>query len=228
MRREAIGLGLGLALIVCLPGSASAHLFHFANVRVRETQIARDFRLIKELIEWPDKHFELARKVYRGEIRRRGAEEADPGFLLKSASQRAFPSPPLKELVQAMDARHGTANDVALELAFDGQDEEGIKARLRPLFVFEIEAVLDAMGAHLDIPRISDQLFGVLTDYIFTAFEIHLALRNRPVYLTLRDAVGHLQETLSPGANPPARDRRQRFERERSRILALLRIGLAA
>lgn len=107
---------------------------------------------------------------------------------------------PLKELVRVLNACPGTAHDAAIERTFDRKDEEGA-------------------------PRITEQLFGVLADHIFTAFEIHLAFRSRPVHLALRDAVEHLQKTLSPSDGARASIRRQRLDQERRRILALLQIG---
>jgi hypothetical protein len=141
------------------------------------------------------------RPHFNGAGRERRGVAGVQGRFYDFARQRVVGISPLKELVRVLDARHGTAHDAAIERTFDRKDEEGT-------------------------PRITEQLFGVLTDYIFTAFEIHLALLNRPVYLALRDAVGHLQEALSPSDDARA-IRRERFDRERRRILTLLRMGLA-
>lgn len=211
---------LVLFVVLLAPSAARAHLFHFAGLQMAETQVARDFRLIKELIEWKDKHFDVAREVYRGEVRRWAKSPAEPGFLLKARYQRAFPAPPLKVLAQQLDETYGTAIDPWIEGSFIARDEEGVKSGFRVLFYFQIREVLDALVRHGDRPAVARQLFSVLTDYLFTAFEIHLALTDRPNYLRVKDTLEHLREAA--GLTDAARRRPEEVWRLRIRLFSLL------
>ena len=64
--------GWGLALVVgvlgLLPSAAGAHLFH-KFYESPETQLTRDYRVLHLLLEQPEDHFDLARRVYDGETR---------------------------------------------------------------------------------------------------------------------------------------------------------------
>jgi hypothetical protein len=202
------------------PAATHAHLFHFAGLAMGETQVARDFRLLKELIEWKDKHFDLATKVYRGEIRRRPSNPAEPGFLLKARYQRAFQAPPLKALAVEIDRRYGTGVDSWIEARLAARDEEGVKAGFRTFFYVQIRGVLDGLIRHGDRREVARQLFGVLTDYLFTAFEVHLALNARPSYLRVKDTLEHLRAAAgladATAASP------NEIPRLRARLLSLL------
>jgi hypothetical protein len=214
------GLILAALAVLLTPVGADAHLFHFAGLALRETQVARDFRLIKELIEWKDKHFDFASKVYRGEIRPRPSNPAEPGFLLKARYQRTFPTPPLKVLAVEVDRQYGTAVDPWIEARLAARNEEGVKAGFRVLFYFQIRQLLDALAKHRDRPAVARQLFGVLTDYLFTAFEVHLALSDRPTYLRVKDTLEHLR--AAAGLTDPPTPRLNEIGRLRTKLLRLL------
>lgn len=214
------GFQLVIVAVLLAPVTAQAHLFHFAGLQMQETQMARDFRVVKELIEWKDKHFDVATEVYRGEVRRRVPNPTEPGFLLKARYQRTFPTPPLKNLAQQLDDRYGTAIDPWIEARLVARDEEGVKAGLRVLFYFHIREVLDALVSHEERPPVVRQLFGVLTDYLFTAFEVHLALTDRATHLRVKDTLQHLREAA--GLTDPPTPRPHEVRRLRTRLLSLL------
>lgn len=220
MRRSSLNfLAIAMAVLL-LPAAAQAHLFHFAGLQMTETQVARDFRLIKELIEWKDKRFDVAAQVYRGELRRRPTSPAEPGFLLKARYQRTFPTPPLKVFAQEIDESYETSIDRWIENRLAARDEEGVKAGFRVLFYFHIRGVLDALVRQEDRRPVVRQLFGVVTDYLFTAFEVHLALNDRPTYLHVKDTLEHLREAA--GLTDPPRLRPSEVRRLRARLLSLL------
>jgi hypothetical protein len=125
----------------------------------------------------------------------------------------------LKVLAQQLDQVHGTAIDPWIEARLTARDEEGVKSGFRVLFYFQIREVLDALVQHEDQPAVVRQLFGVLTDYLFTAFEIHLALTDRPAYLRVKDTLEHLREAagLTDAVLRPDEVRRLR-----TRLLGLL------
>jgi hypothetical protein len=83
-----------------------------------------------------------------------------------------------------------------------------------------IRELLDALVEHGNRLAVARQLFGVLTDYLFTAFEIHLALTDRPTYLRVTDTLEHLREAA--GLTEPPRPRPEEVRRLRARLLALL------
>lgn len=213
-------LQLALFTVFLTPTFAWAHLFHFAGLQMNETQVARDFRLVKELIEWKDKHFDMARQVYRGELRRHPRNPAEPGFLLKARYQRTFLTPPLKVLAQQLDDTYRTAIDPWIEARLTAEDEEGVKAGFRVLFYFHIREVSDALVQQGDRQAMARQLFSVLTDYLFTAFEIHLALTDPQTYLRVKDTLEHLREAA--GLTDRARPRPDEIRRLRTRLLGLL------
>jgi hypothetical protein len=208
-----------------LAGSAApgeAHLFHFANVRSRETQVARDFRLIKELTQWGTKDFGLAAAVYRGEVRPRERRPSEPGYLLKAEYQRRASSPPLRALIQAMDRRLGTSVNAEIETALARRDPLALEAALRKFFYAEIREILGGLERHLIEPQVADVLFGVLADYLFTSYEVFLALQHPNVYRQVKGALGHLRESL-PRAEPLKAAAPAEFERAHRRLERLLR-----
>lgn len=212
----------GLVLIAALltPALAWGHLFHFAGLQVTETQAARDFRLIKELIEWKDKHFDLAGRVYRGELRRRARNAGEPGFLLKARYQREPSSPPLKILARHLDERYGAAVDPWIEARLAAQDEDGVKAGCRVVFYFQIREMVNALVERGERPVVTRLLFGALTDSLFTAFEIHLALADRATYLRVKDTLDHLRDAA--GLGPSTARRPADVRRHARRLLTLL------
>lgn len=205
------------ALVLTSAGAADAHLFHFANVQSRETQVARDFRLIKELTQWRNKDFPLAAQVYRGELRPREQKPSEPGYLLKADYQRRPTSPPLKALVQAMDRRRGTSVDAEIEAALARRDEAGLEAAFRTFFYAQVQDLLEVLEQRLAEPQPAATLFAVLTDYLFTSYEVFLAL-NHP---RVQDALAHLRDAL-PRAAPPKPADPAGFARSRHRLESLL------
>jgi len=199
------------------PGEA--HLFHFANVQSRETQVARDFRLIKELTQWGTKDFALAAEVYRGELRLRERKPSEPGYLLKADYQLRPRTPALKLLVQAMDRRLGTSVDVEIEAALSRRNEAGLETAFRKFFYVQIEELFGALERHLAQAQVAATLFGVLADYLFTSYEVFLALNHPGVHRQVKDALEHLQqalprmEPLKPAAPPDFERSRRRLER---------------
>lgn len=209
------------ALVLTSAGAADAHLFHFANVQSRETQVARDFRLIKELTQWRNKDFPLAAQVYRGELRPREQKPSEPGYLLKADYQRRPTSPPLKALVQAMDRRRGTSVDAEIEAALARRDEVGLEAAFRTFFYAQVQDLLRVLEQRLAEPQPAATLFAVLTDYLFTSYEVFLALNHPRVHAQVQDALAHLRDAL-PRAAPPKPADPAGFARSRRRLESLL------
>lgn len=209
------------ALVLTSAGAADAHLFHFANVQSRETQVARDFRLIKELTQWGTKDFLLAAQVYRGELRPREQKPSEPGYLLKADYQRRPTSPPLKALVQAMDRRRGTSVDAEIEAALARRDEAGLEAAFRTFFHAQVQDLLEVLDQRLAEPQPAATLFAVLADYLFTSYEVFLALNHPRVHTQVQDALAHLRDAL-PRAAPPKPADPAGFARSRHRLESLL------
>lgn len=209
------------ALVLTSAGAADAHLFHFANVKSRETQVARDFRLIKELTQWGTKDFPLATQVYRGELRPRERKPYEPGYLLKADYQRRPTSPPLKLLVQAMDRRRGRSVDAEIEAALARRDEPGLEAAFRTFFYAQVQDLLELLERRLAEPQPAATLFAVLTDYLFTSYEVFLALNHPRVHTQVQDALAHLRDAL-PGTAPPKPADPAGFARSRHRLESLL------
>lgn len=184
-----------LAVLVW-PGLGESHLFHFANVKSRETQVARDFRLIKELTQWGRKDYGLASKVYRGELRLRERKPAEPGYLLKADFQPKVRVPPLKALVQATEGRLGVLLDAAIEDALSHGDAAGVEAAFRKFFYVQIQELLDALERRLADPERAEATFGVLADYLFTSYEVFLALNHPRVHGQVKDSLEHLRQAL--------------------------------
>lgn len=222
MPRSTILGGGAIALIVLAwadPGEA--HLFHFANVQSRETQVARDFRLIKELTQWRIKDFDLAAQVYLGELRLRERKPSEPGYLLRADYQLRARVPSLKVLVQATDDQLGTSVNGEIEAALARRDEAGLEAAFRRFFYVQIAELLGALERHLEKPQVTATIFGVLADYLFTAYEVFLALNHPRVHRQVKDALEHLREAL-PGVEPSKRAAPAEFERSRRRLDGLL------
>lgn len=219
--RAAFARGALAFFVLAWAAPGEAHLFHFANVQSRETQVARDFRLIKELTQWGTKDFALAAEVYRGELRLRERKPSEPGYLLKADYQLRPPTPALKVLVQAMDRRLGTSVDVEIEAALSRRDEAGLETAFRKFFYVQIEELLGALERHLAEPQTAVTLFGVLADYLFTSYEVFLALNHPGVYRQVKDALEHLREAL-PRVEPPKAGAAADFERSRRRLERLL------
>lgn len=195
-RRQVPVAGAVALLLLWWPAPGEAHLFHFANVRSRETQVARDFRLIKELTQWGRKDFELAGKVYRGQLRLRERKLSEPGYLLKADYQLRVRVPPLRTLVQATDERRGTSLDAEIEAALRREDPEGLEVALRKFFFVEIADLLGALERQLADREATETTFGVLADYLFTSYEVFLALNHPRFHREVRDALEHLREAL--------------------------------
>lgn len=183
--------------------------------------MARDFRLVKELTQWGTKDFELARQVYRGELRVRERKPSEPGHLLKAEYQLRAPVPPLKALVQAVDARLGTSLDAEIESALSSRDPAGLEAVFRRFFYVQIHELLDALQGRLTNAEVSEAIFAVLADYLFTSYEVFLALSHPRLHRRVKDALGDLREAL-PQRRPPKPASPADFERARRRVEQLL------
>ncbi|MBI4561549.1 MAG: hypothetical protein HY724_05845 [Candidatus Rokubacteria bacterium] len=213
--------GAFILALLAWPGPGEPHLFHFANVRSQETQVARDFRLIKELTQWGRKDFDLAGKVYRGELRLRERKPSEPGYLLKADYQVTVRVPPLKALVRSTGDRLGTSLDAVIEAALDRRDADRVETAFRKIFYVQIQELLAALERRLVDAQAAEMIFGVLADYLFTSYEVFLALNHPRVHGQVKDALEHLREAL-PRAGAAKSASPGEFGRWRHRLERLL------
>lgn len=218
-RRCGAGLVALFAFIALGTPDAAAHLFHFQNVSLKETQVSADYQLLVRLIDLGANRFDLAREVYQGRLRERIRRPSEPGLVVKAEYQKAIRAPSLEALAQRAEAKHGVALRERIEAALAARDVEGVKAAFRAFFLTQIADLLEAMEARLEDPTATRAGYAVLRYYFSTAFEFHMITRHRLRYFDARNALGDLEASLGSETFPPDSGA---FARYRERLLLVL------
>lgn len=216
-RRALAALLAGVATLGAL--EAEAHLFHFQNVSLKETQVSADYQLLIRLVDLGANRFDLASEVYRGRLRQRIRRVSEPGFVVKAEYQTAVRGPSLEALARRAEARHGLPLRARIEAALAARDVEKVKAAFRAFFLTQIADLLEAMEGQLESPRVAREVYAVLRDYFSTAFEFHMITRQRLRYFDARNALEDLEASLGSEAFPP---NPEAFARYRERLLLVL------
>jgi hypothetical protein len=224
-----LGASLAGLLLVCGFEPAWAHLFH-QSWAPPETQLTRDTRTLQLLLDDPAGRFDLARRVWTGEIRVRVkpgvrrwlVRPAEPGLVFKADYQLNRWSGSLKGEAERLDREHGTRLAALLEGALATEDRDGVRAGLRQMYAVLLEELLAAVWDRLDDSETAQRLHQLVLAYWGVNLEAHLNIYHPAAAAVAQTALDAMSRALGePESGAPAAP--EAFDRQRRRFLRLLR-----
>jgi hypothetical protein len=217
------------SLLLLGPGEASAHLFH-RSWAPPETQLTRDTRTLQLLLDDPAGRFDLARRVYEGELRGRPGAGArrwlvrstEPGRVFKADYQLNRWSGSLKSEAERLDREHGTRLAGPLAAALATGNREGARAALREMYAVLLEEMLDALWERLDEFEPAERLYQFVLAYWSVNLESYFNIRHPVAGAVARTALDAISRALGePETGAPAAP--EAFDKQRRRFLRILR-----
>jgi hypothetical protein len=225
-------LALAAAGLTLMPAPAAAHLFH-RSWAPPQTQLTRDTRALQLLLDDPAGRFDLARRVWEGEVRGRPApaprrwlvRSTEPGRVFKADYQLQGWSGSLRSEAERLDREHGTRLASRVGAALAEGDREAAHAGLRAMYALLLEEMLATMWERLDDFDAVERLYEFVLAYWSVNLESYFNIRHPAAGAVARTALDAISRALGePETGAPAAP--EAFDKQRQRFLRLLNEGV--